>query len=68
MEDLLKSTNLVQRAYWLVRLRWVAIGMLGFATFVAGRFMYITLERGALYTISGVLLFYNFIICRIFIK
>jgi signal transduction histidine kinase len=62
MENLLKSTNLVQRAYWLVRLRWVAIGMLAFATFVAGRFMYITLERGALYTIAGVLLFYNFIL------
>jgi signal transduction histidine kinase len=62
MEELFKSTNLVQRAYWLVRLRWVAIGMLAIATFLAGRFMYITLERSALYTISGVLLVYNFVL------
>lgn len=62
MEDLFKSTNLVQRAYWLIQLRWVGIGTVAIATFVAGRFMDITLERSSLYTISGVLLVYNFVL------
>ena len=62
MENLLKSTSLIQRAYWLVRLRWVAIGMLAIATFVAERFMFIELATPALYTIAGVLLVYNFVL------
>lgn len=62
MENLLKSTSLIQRAYWLVRLRWVAIGMLGIATFVAGRFLHIDLAAGALYTMTGILLVYNFVL------
>jgi len=62
MENLLKSTSLIQRAYWLVGLRWVAIAMLGFATFVAGRFLHIELAASALYTISGILLVYNFVL------
>lgn len=62
MENLLKSTSLIQRAYWLVRLRWVAIAMLGIATFVAARFMRIELATGALYTLTGVLLVYNFVL------
>lgn len=62
MENLLKSTSLIQRAYWLVRLRWVAIGMLGVATFVAGRFLHIELATGALYTVTGILLLYNFVL------
>ena len=62
MENLLKSTSLIQRAYWLVRLRWVAIAMLGIATFVAARFMRIELATTALYTIAGVLVVYNFVL------
>jgi len=62
MENLLKSTSLIQRAYWLVRLRWVAILMLGAATFVAGRFMHIELATTALYAITGTLVVYNFVL------
>jgi signal transduction histidine kinase len=62
MENLLKSTSLVQRAYWLIRLRWVAIATLAVATFVARRFMSVSLPADALYTISAVLLVYNFIL------
>lgn len=62
MENLLKSTSLIQRAYWLVRLRWVAIAMLGIATFVAGRFLRIELATTVLYTITGLLLVYNFVL------
>ncbi len=60
MENLLKSTSLIQRAYWLIRLRWVAIATLAIATFAASRFMHITLQTTALYTYSGILLLYNF--------
>ncbi len=62
MESLLKNSSLIQRAYWLVALRWVAIGTLAIATLVARRFMGISLETTALYTISGVLVVYNFIL------
>jgi len=60
MEDLFKSTSLIQRAYWLIKLRWVAIGTLGVTTFVACRFMRVSLPVSALYTIVGILLIYNF--------
>lgn len=62
MESLFKSTSLIQRAYWLIRLRWVAIATLAIATFVACRFLEISLPASALYTISAVLLVYNFVL------
>jgi len=62
MEYFLKSTNLIQRAYWLVKLRWVAIGTLGMATFVASRFMGVSLPASTLYTISALLVVYNFVL------
>jgi len=62
MENLLKSTSLIQRSYWLIKLRWVAIGALAAATFVASRFMRVSLPVAALYTIAGILLIYNFIL------
>jgi signal transduction histidine kinase len=62
MENLLQSTSLVQRAFWLVKLRWVAIATLGIATFVASNLMGVSLSVSALYIITGVLLVYNFIL------
>jgi signal transduction histidine kinase len=62
MENLLKSTSLIQRAYWLIKLRWAAIGALVAATFVAGRFMGVSLPAPTLYTIAAVLLAYNFVL------
>ena len=59
MESLLKSTSLIQRAYWLIRLRWVAVGTLATATFVAGEIMKVSLPASGLYAISGLLLVYN---------
>ncbi|MEN6576080.1 MAG: HAMP domain-containing sensor histidine kinase [Phycisphaerales bacterium] len=59
METVLKSTSLVQRAHWLIRLRWVAIVALGCATFGASEFMGVSLPSGVLYGISAVLLVYN---------
>jgi signal transduction histidine kinase len=60
MENLLQSTSLVKRAYWLVRLRWVAIALLAGATFVATRFFGVSLPTTSLYIIVGVLVLYNF--------
>ncbi|OHB62395.1 MAG: hypothetical protein A2Y76_06625 [Planctomycetes bacterium RBG_13_60_9] len=62
MENLFESTSLIQRAYWLIRLRWVAIGALAAATFVASRFVAVSLPISALYTIAAVLLVYNFVL------
>ena len=62
MENLLKSTSLIQRAYWLIKLRWVAIGVLVAATFVVSQFMDVSLPVSALYTITTMLLVYNFIL------
>jgi len=62
MENLLESTSLIQRAYWLITLRWVAIGALAAATFVASQVMNVTLPATALYVMAGLLLVYNFIL------
>jgi signal transduction histidine kinase len=62
MEKLLGSTSLTQRAYWLIKLRWAAIGALAAATFVARRFLAVSLSASALYTMTGLLLIYNFIL------
>jgi signal transduction histidine kinase len=62
MEYLVKSTNLIQRAYWLVRLRWIAIAVLAIATFVASSVMNVELPVTALYVFSGILLVYNFVL------
>lgn len=62
MEYLLQNTSLLRRAYWLVKLRWAAIGALGIATFAADRLMGISLPASTLYTITAVLLVYNFLL------
>ncbi len=59
MESLLKSTRLVQRAYWLIYLRWVAIVTLAVATFVASKLMGVTLAVSTLYGFSLLLVAYN---------
>ncbi len=62
MENLLKSTNLIRRAYWLIQLRWVAIGALVASTFIPHKFMGVSLPASTLYIISALLLVYNFIL------
>ena len=59
MENLLKSPSLIQRAYWLIRLRWVAIATLAIATFVSHRYMHVSLATSALYVLAAVLVIYN---------
>jgi len=62
MENLLKSNSLIGQAYWLIRLRWVAIVTLATASFVAGTVMRVSLPASALYTMSGLLLAYNLVL------
>jgi signal transduction histidine kinase len=62
MENLLKTTSLIQRAYWLIGLRWVAIAALVVATFMASQFLGVSLPVSSLYMTAGVLLAYNFIL------
>jgi len=62
METLLETTNLVKRAYWLVRLRWLAIAVLAAGTFIAGRFLKIQLPAPMLYLIAAGVLVYNFLL------
>ena len=62
MENLLTSPSLIQRAYWLIRLRWVAIATLVAATFVSHELMKVSLNASALYAFSIVLIVYNFVL------
>jgi signal transduction histidine kinase len=62
MEDILQSKNLVERSYWLIRLRWMAIAGLAAATFVAGRLLGVVLPAVQLYWMSVILVFYNFLL------
>ncbi len=62
MENLLKSKSLIERAYWLVKLRWIAIATLFGATLMAGVVMKVHLPAAALYTMVGVLLAYNLLL------
>jgi signal transduction histidine kinase len=62
MENILHSSNLVQRAYWLIRLRWMAIAGLAAATFVAGEILNVSLPVRYLYWMSAILVVYNFVL------
>ena len=62
METLLKSSRRIQSARWLVKLRWVAILVLGLGVFFAKNAMKVALPEKELYFITGILLLYNFIL------
>jgi signal transduction histidine kinase len=62
METLLQTTSLVKRAYWLVRLRWIAIAGLVIAVFVATEILIVKLPVSKLYFFAGILAFYNFLL------
>ncbi len=62
MDHLFKSTSLIRRAYWLIQLRWVAIGALVASTFIAHEFVGVSLPASTLYVMSALLLVYNFIL------
>ncbi|MHC4221058.1 MAG: sensor histidine kinase [Planctomycetota bacterium] len=61
METLLRDTNLIKRAFWLVRLRWGATAVLGIAVLVANRILHLSLPVIELGIIAGAILVYNFV-------
>jgi signal transduction histidine kinase len=59
MQRPVEEDDLRQRAYWLVRLRWLAAAAVACGTFVSARILHIPLREGPLYTIAALLLLYN---------
>ena len=48
MEPETQKDRLVHRAYWLIKLRWIAIACLGTGTYISGRVLAIELQSLAL--------------------
>lgn len=62
MEPVSENIRLLKRAYWLVRLRWIAIVCVGAATYVSSNLLGIELQNAALYSIAILLALYNLIV------
>ena len=59
MEPVPENIRLLRGAYWLARLRWIAIGYVVVGTYVASNVLAISLNDAALYVLSAVLVLYN---------
>ena len=59
MEPVSENIRLLKRAYWLIKLRWIAIVCVGAAIYVSSNFLYIELQDAALYSIAILLALYN---------
>lgn len=60
MSSLPQNAKLVRQAYWLIRLRWIAVVGVCFVVFGANKFLDINVQAFRLYCVAGVLGFYNF--------
>jgi signal transduction histidine kinase len=61
MEPVSANIRLVKRAYWLIKLRWVAILFVGAATYISCNLLDIELQGAALYGVAILLAVYNLI-------
>ncbi|MFZ0035599.1 MAG: HAMP domain-containing sensor histidine kinase [Sedimentisphaerales bacterium] len=61
MEPMPQDTRLVSRAYWLIKLRWMAIAGVVAATFFAHSIMGVSVQDVSLYCVAGVLVLHNII-------
>jgi len=59
MEPVPENIRLLKGAYWLAKLRWIAIVYVVVGTYVAHRVLGVGLNEGALYVIAGLLVVYN---------
>ncbi|NQT02394.1 MAG: HAMP domain-containing histidine kinase [Planctomycetes bacterium] len=59
MEPVSENIRLLKRAYWLIKLRWVAIVFVCAATYVSSNILGIDLQNTALYSIAILLALYN---------
>jgi hypothetical protein len=57
-----QNTRLVQRAYWLIKIRWMAVICVAFGTYFSSSVLGITLQDFALYGIALLLALYNTIV------
>jgi signal transduction histidine kinase len=62
MKPLSENVRLIRRAYWLIRLRWVATLSVAVGTFISSRIFGISLQETALYCIAVILAVYNAVI------
>ncbi len=61
MEQVPQDTRLIERAYWLIKLRWIAIVGLSLATVFASNVLDVSLQVLPLYCIAAVLTLYNMV-------
>ncbi|MCP4257235.1 MAG: HAMP domain-containing histidine kinase [Planctomycetes bacterium] len=59
MEPVSENIRLLKRAYWLIKLRWIAIVCVGTAIYVSSNFLDIELQDTALYSVTILLALYN---------
>ncbi|MFC1633304.1 sensor histidine kinase [Planctomycetota bacterium] len=59
MEPVPENIRLLKGAYWLTKLRWIAIVYVVIGTYVAGNILTISLHEVALYIIATLLILYN---------
>jgi len=62
MEPVSENARLVQRAYWLIRLRWVAIAFVTAGTYFSHNILEVELWDSALYAIALLLTIYNTVV------
>lgn len=58
----MENGRLVKRAYWLIKLRWLATAAVAVCTFISYRILGIHLVENALYSIAGLLAIYNAVV------
>ncbi|MHC4510448.1 MAG: hypothetical protein ACYTAO_16085 [Planctomycetota bacterium] len=59
MEPVPENIRLLKGAYWLTKLRWIAIVYVVVGTYVTHNMLGVNLNDGALYVIAGLLVVYN---------
>jgi len=65
MQGRMEDNDLRQRAYWLVRLRWLAATAVVLGTFVCTRIFHLSVREGPLYMIAALLLLYNAVVLEL---
>jgi len=61
MKTIFDNSRLVRRAYWLVKLRWMAIAGTVIAIFIAGNVLHMAIQSVPLYCVTSMLIFENII-------
>jgi signal transduction histidine kinase len=59
MESITETTTLIKRAYWLIKLRWIAIVSVAIGIYFASNLLAVTLQDLALYSIVILLILHN---------